>query len=379
MRIGIISPYSFDSPGGVQFHIKDLAEELIRRGHYVNVLAPASEDTELPPYVSSAGKAVPIRYNGSVARLSFGPRAAAKTKKWLDEHNFDLIHPHEPISPSLAMLAVWQTATPVVATFHSSQDRSRALQIAAPLLKTTLNRITAKIAVSEVARRTVIDHLDWDATIIPNGITLAKFSPVKFAKPLSGITPELGNTDSPTIAFLGRLNEPRKGLSVLVQAIPKVLAKHPNAKFIIAGEGESGKTAAVQTLGPLINKVTFLGSITENEKINLLQTADIFVAPQIGGESFGIVLIEAMAAGTTVVASDLSAFRQVLADGAAGKLFPVGDGEALAQAISQLIENPAQRQKYQAFAAEWVRQFDWEIVTEQILKVYESVLPQATT
>jgi phosphatidyl-myo-inositol alpha-mannosyltransferase len=108
MRIGIISPYSFDAPGGVQFHIKDLAEELIRRGHYVNVLAPASEDTELPDYVTSAGKAVPVRYNGSVARLSFGPRAAAKTRKWLDEHNFDLIHPHEPISPSLAMLAVWQ-------------------------------------------------------------------------------------------------------------------------------------------------------------------------------------------------------------------------------------------------------------------------------
>jgi phosphatidyl-myo-inositol alpha-mannosyltransferase len=180
--------------------------------------------------------------------------------------------------------------------------------------------------------------------------------------------------DGPTIAFLGRLNEPRKGLSVLVQAIPKVLAKHPNAKFIIAGEGESGKTTTAQTLGPLINKVTFLGSITENEKINLLQTSDIFVAPQIGGESFGIVLIEAMAAGTTVVASDLSAFRHVLADGAAGKLFPVGDGGALAQAINHLIESPAQRQKYQSFAAEWVKQFDWEIVTEQILKVYESVL-----
>ena len=372
MRIGLISPYSFDRPGGVQFHIRDLAEELIKRGHYVNVLAPANEDTDLPEYVTSAGKAVPVRYNGSVARLSFGPRAAAKTKKWLDENNFDLIHPHEPISPSLAMLSVWQTNTPVVATFHSNQNRSRALQIAAPILKTTLNRISAKIAVSEDARRTVIDHLDWDATIIPNGIAIANFTQT------TGQNQYSDNliTDSPVIAFLGRLDESRKGLSVLVQAIPKVLAKHPKAQFLIAGEGESGKASAITTLGPLVNNVTFLGKVTEAEKTQLLQNADIFVAPQTGGESFGIVLIEAMAAGTPVIASDLSAFRQVLADGAAGQLFPVGNAEALAHAINQQIENPALRESYRQYASEWVKQFDWEIVASKILAVYESVLAQ---
>lgn len=372
MRIGLISPYSFDAPGGVQFHIQDLAEELQRRGHFVSVLAPAEDDTELPDYVTSGGKAIPVKYNGSVARLCFGPRAAAKTKRWLTENQFDLIHPHEPINPSLAMLAVWQTTTPVVATFHSSQLRSRALQVAVPMLKPNLNKIDARIAVSEDARRTVIDHLGGDAVLIPNGVSIDKFTQ---AEPNPNWASN--NPTEPVIAFLGRLDEPRKGLSVLVAAIPEILKTYPKARFLIAGNGEAGRAAAEQTLGSANQAVTFLGSLTDTEKAELLKSADLYVAPQTGGESFGIVLIEAMSAGTAVVASDLGAFRRVLADGKAGALFPVGDSSALAATIVELLNEPAKRVQLIEFANTWVKQFDWENVTGQILAVYETVLASA--
>lgn len=369
MRIGLISPYSFDTPGGVQFHIKDLAENLQNRGHYVNVLAPAHEDTLLPDYVTSGGKAVPVRYNGSVARLSFGPRVASRTKRWLAENHFDLIHPHEPITPSLSMLGVWYSEVPVVATFHSYLDRSRSLQLAAGLLKSTLNKIDAKIAVSLQARKSLINHLGIDAQVIPNGVFESKYANASVNPNWTG---ELSNR--PTIAFLGRLDESRKGLSVLVEAIPKVLSVVPEARFLIAGPGENGKFEAIKMLGVYAKNVTFLGAVTEIEKAQLLKSVDFFIAPQLSGESFGIVLIEAMSAGTSVIASDLPAFSDVLAHGQAGTLFPAANHEALTAAILSLINNRKTRQQRTDFASTWVRQFDWEPVTSQILEVYESVL-----
>lgn len=238
MRIGIVSPYSFDTPGGVQFHIRDLAKELEKRGHFVSVLAPADENMELPAGVTSAGKAIPVKYNGSVARLCFGPRAASKVKKWVEDNQFDVIHPHEPIVPSVAMLALWESNVPVVATFHSAQLRSRALQIAFPMLRPTMEKIDARIAVSDDARRTVIEHLGGDAVVIPNGVSVADFAAAIPRAQWAGIRRGGAN---PTIAFLGRLSEPRKGLDVLVAAIPQVLASYPNVKFFIAGKGEEGE------------------------------------------------------------------------------------------------------------------------------------------
>jgi len=369
MRIGIVSPYSYDAPGGVQFHIRDLAEELIKRGHYVNVLAPAEETTKLPKYVTSGGSAVPVKYNGSVARLCFGPQAAANTKKWLAEHQFDLIHVHEPITPSLSMLAVWNTTVPVVATFHSNLTRSRILRLASGLLKNTLAKIDYRIAVSAAAQTSLRKHLGIDAQIIPNGVTEINYSSAITKKQWTGTLP-----DQPVIAFLGRLDEPRKGLPVLSTAIPKILSQYPATKFIIAGPGEKGKAEAIRKLGAAAKAVTFLGIISESEKAQLLKSVSLYVAPQTGGESFGIVLIEAMSAGTPVVASDLPAFSAVLANGEAGTLFPVGDATALADAVISLISRPDERKRQTSCAQNWVQQFDWEHVTNRILAVYQSIL-----
>jgi phosphatidylinositol alpha-mannosyltransferase len=352
----------------VQFHVRDLAESLIGRGHEVSVLAPADDDTPIPDYITSAGKAVPVKYNGSVARMTFGPVTAARVRRWLSAGNFDVLHLHEPVTPSLSMLALWIAQGPIVATFHTALIRSRALQIAYPLVRQSLEKIDARIAVSEDARRTLVDHLGGDAVVIPNGVEVATFAD---AQPDSRWT---GTPDAPTIAFLGRLDEPRKGLPVLTAAIPQILQEIPGARFLIAGRGDEGRDGALESLGELSRHVEFLGGISDQDKAALLSSVDLYIAPQTGGESFGIVLVEAMSAGACVVASGLGAFRRVLDDGTAGALFAVGDSDDLAQTVIRVLADPCARQAYRARAATFVQQFDWSTVTAEILAVYDTVL-----
>ncbi|WP_125777850.1 glycosyltransferase family 4 protein [Antribacter gilvus] len=368
MRVGIVCPYSFDAPGGVQFHVRDLAEALMAEGHDVEVLAPASDDTPLPDFVTPAGRAVPVPYNGSVARLTFGPMTASKVRRWLEAGEFDVLHLHEPMTPSLSMLALWQAQSPVVATFHSSLVRSRALQIAYPLVRQSLEKIAARIAVSEDARRTLVDHLGGDAVVIPNGVFTAPFAT---AEPRRGWS---GTPDAPTIAFLGRIDEPRKGLSVLVGAVPRVLEKAPGARFLVAGRGEDAQEETREALGPHAGAVEFLGGVSDEDKARLLRSVDLYVAPQTGGESFGIVLVEAMSAGAVVVASDLGAFHRVLDDGAAGALFRVGDSDDLAATILELLADPVRRDAYRERAAGFVQRFDWATISQQVLAVYEMAI-----
>jgi phosphatidylinositol alpha-mannosyltransferase len=365
MRIGIVCPYSFDFPGGVQFHIRDLAEQLIALGHKVSVLAPADEETPVPEYVESAGRTVPVRYNGSVARLNFGPIAARRVRRWLTTGQFDILHLHEPITPSLAMLALWIADGPIVATFHTANDRSRAMQLAFPLVRPAMEKILARIAVSEEARRTLVEHLGGDAVVVPNGVYVHRFRAAARTPAWQG-TPQ-----RPTIAFLGRLDEPRKGLPVLVAAIPQVLEQVPGARFLIAGRGDVAW--AREELGPHASALEVLGPVTDEEKASLLRSVDIYVAPHTGGESFGIVLVEAMSAGACVVSSNLNAFRQVLAGGAAGLVFPVGDSRALAETLVRACGDPGLRADVVAVADRFVERFDWAQVVGRVLDVYAMV------
>lgn len=372
LRVGIVCPYSFDVPGGVQFHVRDLAEALQARGHAVSVLAPADDETPLPGYMTSAGRAVPVRYNGSVARMTFGPMSARRVRRWLQGGEFDILHLHEPVTPSLGMLALWIASGPIVATFHTALLRSRALQVAYPVVRPSLEKISARIAVSEDARRTLVEHLGGDAVVIPNGVYADTF---QHAQPDPRWT---GGPHAPTIAFLGRLDEPRKGLPVLTAAVPAVLAEHPGARFLVAGRGDTGADEARQALGEHGRAVEFLGAVSDEEKARLLSSVDVYCAPHTGGESFGVVLVEAMSAGATVVASDLGAFRRVLDDGAAGVLFPTGDSAALARTLNRVLSDPELRRSTAARAAQVVRRYDWSVVTEQVLTVYEMVLSGST-
>lgn len=368
LRVGIVCPYSFDVPGGVQFHVRDLAESLIARGHTVSVLAPADDDTPVPAYLTSAGRSIPVRYNGAVARMTFGPLTAARVRRWLAAGEFDILHLHEPVTPSLGMLALWIAAGPIVATFHTALIRSRPLQMAYPLVRQSMEKIAARIAVSEDARRTLVEHLGGDAVVIPNGVYVDQFTS---AEPDVRWT---GTPEAPTIAFLGRLDEPRKGLPVLLGAVHEVLQARPGARFLVAGTGETGPEEVRELLGDDARAVEFLGSISDAEKASLLRSVDVYCAPQTGGESFGIVLVEAMSAGAAVVASDLGAFRRVLDDGAAGTLFRQGDSEDLARTLVRVLADVELRAATVERGSQVVRRYDWSAVTSEILTVYEMVL-----
>ncbi|HET8660735.1 MAG TPA: glycosyltransferase family 4 protein [Micromonosporaceae bacterium] len=365
MRIGIVCPYSFDVPGGVQSHVHDLAETLIGMGHEVSVLAPADDDAPLPPFVVSAGWAVPVRYNGSVARLSFGPLSAARVRKWLVQGRFDVLHVHEPITPSLSLLAVWSARGPVVATFHTAMTRSRAMAAAQGVAQLVLERITARIAVSALARKVQVEHLGGGAVEIPNGVSVARFAG---AEPLPGWPGEGG-----ALGFLGRFTEPRKGFAVLVRAFAALAPARPGLRLLVAGPGDAADAAA-DLPAPLRGRVVFLGRVSEEDKARMLRSADLYVAPNTGGESFGMILTEAMAAGAPVVASDLDAFRRVLDDGRAGALFPTGDADALAQTLSRLLDDPGARAALTARASKVVAGYDWPVVAARVLEVYASAI-----
>ncbi len=365
MRVGIVCPYSFEVPGGVQNHVRDLAETLIAMGHHVSVLAPADEDDPHPPYVVPAGRAVPVPYNGSVARLSFGPISATRVRRWLAAGDFDVIHVHEPFTPSLSMLAAVAAKQPVVATFHTAMTRSRALSAASGVLQLVLEKITARIAVSSLARKVQVEHLDGGAWEIPNGVAVAKFVD---APPLPGWPGEGG-----ALGFLGRFTEPRKGFPVLLEAFAQLAADRPDLRLLVAGPGDPEELTEDVPAG-VLSRITFLGKVSEQDKARMLRSVDVYVAPNTGGESFGMILTEAMAAGAAVVASDLDAFRRVLDGGRAGRLFDNGDADDLARAIAELLDDPDVRAAQVARARAVVATYDWPVVAERVLEVYASAI-----
>jgi phosphatidylinositol alpha-mannosyltransferase len=365
VKIGIACPYSWDVPGGVQQHVRDLAEALIELGHEVSVISPADNDTPLPPYVVPAGKAVPVPYNGSVARLAFGPLAMNRVRRWLKDGSFDVLHVHEPAAPSLSLLACWLASGPIVATVHTANPRSRVLLATYPVLRTALEKIYGWIAVSEAARTTLVEHLGGDAVLIPNGVATNRY---REAKPLDGWPGDGG-----VIGFLGRMDEPRKGLSLLIKAFKTLGTERPGLRLLIAGPGDAADVRQ-KVPSSLRDRVVLLGEVTEEDKLRVLRSVDVFCSPNTGGESFGIVTAEAMAAGAPIVASDIEAFRMVLRNGQAGELFSVGDADDLARVAGRLLDDPARRAELSAAALDAVAIYDWSVVAKDVFSVYETVV-----
>jgi phosphatidylinositol alpha-mannosyltransferase len=363
VRIGVVCPYSLGTPGGVQNHVRDLAEALIALGHEVSVLAPVDDTDAVPPYVVSSGRAVGVPYNGSVARVTFGPRTAARVKSWLAEGRFDVVHVHEPTTPSASLIALWSADGPFVATFHTWQVRSRAMSAAAGLLRPALEKIDARIAVSENARSMMVQHIGGEAVVIPNGLYTDRFK--------GSARPEWQGRDG-TISFLGRMDEPRKGLGVLLKAVPELVAERPELRVLVAGTGQ-GDEASRSLPAHCRDNVLFLGAIDDRARADMLAGSDLYVAPHLGGESFGIVLLEAMAAGAPVLASDLAAFRQVLDGGRLGELFEPGDATELAGRALRLLSTPDKRDELRTAGLSAVRRYDWSVLLPELLAVYELV------
>jgi len=368
LNIGLVSPYGWDAPGGVQVHIRDLAHLLIREGHHVSVLAPVEDEDALrDEFVVPAGRPIPIPYNGAVARVLFGPVAASRVRQWISQNDFDLLHIHEPAIPSLGLLACSLSDGPMVGTFHVAAERIRIAFAIVPIVEPIIERLRARIAVSEVARSTLLTHVDTDAVVIPNGIDLASFADA---------SPRLEWQLGKTIGFIGRFAEKRKGLSLLFEAVPAIVARHPDLRILIAGPGESEE--ALEWIDPsLHSRITFLGMLSDEEKRQFFKSVDLYIAPNTGGESFGIILAEAMATGAAILASDLPAFRFVLDDGRWGRHFRTGDWMDLAEKASDLLDDPKTLEEMAAKSQQGAERFDWPVVGRQILDVYDFITPKS--
>jgi phosphatidylinositol alpha-mannosyltransferase len=360
LKIGIVCPYSWDTPGGVQNHIRDLAEFLIESGHDVSVLAPVIDESNLPEYVVNAGKPISIPYNGAVARVLFGPVAFARVRQWISQGEFDLLHLHEPAIPSISLLACWAADGPMVGTFHAAAKRQKIIFAIGPILEPAIEKLSARIAVSEAARLTLTDHLDTDAVIIPNGIYANRYTDGKTIEKWSGNT----------IGFIGRFEEPRKGLSVLVDALPVISRFAPDVRVLVAGPGDPAEV--IEGIDPqLRQRFEFLGKITESEKADFMSSVAVYVAPNTGGESFGIILAEALAGGACVVASDIPAFDDLLGHGEFGALFESESSTELAKVVIDLLRDETKRKELSARGKERSKKFDWTVVAQQIYSVYE--------
>lgn len=338
MRIGIVCPYSFAAPGGVQTHVRGLARWLASQGHEVDVFAPGLWGGQQPVDVgfTSAGSSVPLPWNGSVARVGFTLGILARARRWL-ARGFDIVHVHEPVTPSVAYAVLALAREPVVTTHHCAGAASLPFRLGAVPVRRQLNQARAHLAVSDMAAMLARTYLQGPLTVVPNGVEI---QPARTTKPRMR-----------TVTFLGR-DEPRKGLDVFLAAAAQVGPTLPGVRFVVAGAARGGPY------------VTVLGEISELRRASLLQHTDVLVASQLGGESFGLVLAEGLAAGAQVVASNLPAFREAFGEGAV-RYFPPGDATALARSIVEALARPSQQDPRTV-----VRPYSWDVVGPQVLAAY---------
>ncbi|KAB8296640.1 glycosyl transferase [Bifidobacterium apri] len=375
LRVGIISPYSFETPGGVQLHIRDFAKELIARGHEVEVLAPGRRTNDMPLWVQTVGTSFAIPYNGSVSRLSYFGFVGAQVRRWVRQGHFDIVHLHEPEAPSLSHKPLTMVHhPPLVGTFHAAfNDYPFALRFFHGYLHRYLRPLARAICVSDASRAVAERYLPQNVpvSVIPNGISTRQFA---CAVPVSSWQ---GDENSPTIGFLGRMGEERKGFAVFCRAASRILDQYPQARFLCAGDGEREGQAMVNTVDPsgrLMDHMEFLGRISDEDKARFYRSLSVYVAPQTGGESFGIVLAEAMAAGCPVVASNLPAFVAVADEGRAAALFDNGDESDCAAVVCSLIADREARESLGQAGRNRARQYDWSSVVDRVLGVYAEVL-----
>jgi phosphatidyl-myo-inositol alpha-mannosyltransferase len=357
MKVLVVCPYSWATPGGVGAHVASLAAAMRARGHEVRIVAPDAADA---PGVTSVGRSIPIPYNGSIARLAFGPRVAMRIRVVIRRYRPDVVHVHEPFAPSVGLAALLATRRPIVATFHASAPRSRAYRIASPALRPLYRRLAGRIAVSEEARRTVEEALGNGLRVIPNGVDCSRFA---------GLPEPAGST----VLFIGRF-EPRKGARVLIDAFPALKERHPQAALIMVGEGSERRACEQAVPEALREDVTFVGRVEPWELAQSMGLAAVVCVPSLGGESFGIVLLEGMAGGRPVVASNIPGYAAVLRDGIDGFLVPPGDPAALADALSRILDDPARAKAMGGAGRERALRYDWPVVASEIEAVYAEAL-----
>ena len=367
MKIGLVSPYDYAYPGGVMAHIYHLSQHLIKAGHEIKVIAPLSS----PPNILDKGfirlgRSVPVPTGGSTARISLSIWLEPRIKRLLKEESFDIIHLHEPLAPIIPLLILHLSQSVNVGTFHAFHGSGRIYWLSKYILRKWHNKLDGRIAVSKPALGFVSSHFPGDYRVIPNGIEFERFS--KPARPLREFQDGKLN-----ILFVGRL-EKRKGLKYLLGAYAKLKWNHPNTRLIVVGPGNPEPEAYRFIAERNIEDVVFVGSVSYEDLPRYYQAADIFCSPATGKESFGIVLLEAMAAGKPIVASNIEGYSSVMSHGQQGLLVPPKDEEALKESLETLLENSALREEMGNRGSQEAPKYDWERVTAQIIEYYTFLL-----
>ena len=373
MKLALVSPYDFAYPGGVTEHVAHLAEQFLARGHDVHIVAPSSDDEAEPissidAPIHRIGRVVSIPANGSVARITLSLRSYLQAKRLLQEEQFDLIHLHEPMMPALPLTVLRHSNTTNVGTFHAFRNTPLTYFYGKPILRPFFRKLHGHIVVSSAAQDFVGEYFRADYRIIPNGIDFPRFN-TRYP-PLEQLA-----DGRPTVLFVGRL-EKRKGLKFLLRAWPKVLERQPNARLVVVGRGRPlegyRRFAARQGWSP--SDVVFAGYVAAEDLPRYYQACDVFCAPNTGQESFGIVLLEAMAAGAPIVASDIPGYRDVVSDGEQGLLVEPKNPGAIADAVLRLLANPELRANMRRVGQEKARAYDWPRVATEVLDYYFEVL-----
>jgi phosphatidylinositol alpha-mannosyltransferase len=365
MKIALVSPYDFTYPGGANQHILHLAAEYRALAHEVRILAPAARGRPLPEDADfyRIGTPVPIHGNGSTARITLSLTLSRRVKQILAYERFDVVHLHEPLMPALPLTVLYHSPARNVGTFHAFAESSLGYFYARPLLQPVVERLDARIAVSRPAADFVGQYFGGDYAIIPNGIELARYGP--------GIAPLAAYRDGrPTILFVGRFNEPRKGFRFLLRAFVLVREQFPEARLLVVGRGDIRRYRDFLDRREL-GGVEFVGFVEPDELPRYYVSCDLFCAPSTRGESFGIVLLEAMASGRAVVASRIPGYAGVIEHGRDGWLVTPQDPVALALALVRLLADRELRAEIAAAGADKARQFSWPEVARRVLAVYE--------
>jgi phosphatidylinositol alpha-mannosyltransferase len=362
VRVALACPYAWDAPGGVQVHVRGLADALAAGGHETLILAPAASEVD-DPDVHIVGRPVRIPYGGKVAPICMSRASWRRVGELLRVFEPDVVHAHEPFSPSTSMFATLSAHAPVVATFHAFHERSRLLAAATPVLRSVARRIDATIAVSEAAAAFVHDLVGRTSAIIPNGVEVDRFSSA--AEPAPDLPPR------PMLLWASRL-DPQKGFRVALAAFAILSERFEDLSFVVVGDGRDRH--AIDALAPAVRRrVSMVGAVANRALHGYHAGADVYVAPATGHESFGVILVEAMAAGVPVVASDIDGYREVVRDGVDGLLVPPNDAGALVEAIGRVLADPALAERLRQAGRERARAFSWDAVVPRIEEVYRSV------
>ena len=366
MKIGLVTPYIYPLPGGVNAHVGYLYEHLRTRGHDVRIISSTHGlQRSSEGDIIRLGRGVSIPANGSVGTLTISPRYLAQVRELLDHERFDLLHFHEPFVPFLSLVTLRESTSVNIATFHAYTGWSPAYEFGRRMLASYARRLHGRIAVSAAARFFIDRYFPGDYKVIPNGVDTARF---RDAEPI-----ERWRDGTPNLLFVGRFEE-RKGLLDLLKAYRLLRRSGWNCRLLVIGRGPQEREARRYIATRRLGGVELLGRVSDEEKARYFATADVYVSPATGRESFGIVLLEAMAAGAPIVCSDIHGYKGVVQRDRQALLVPPHDPKALAGTLAELLRDPQRREEMGRAGRLRAEEFSWERITAKVDEYYGFVI-----